>query len=200
MLAQAGVSGAKWLSSKYGKKKPSMKDSPYGKELSRQANEGMYSPKAKAIMTNKAGQTFGATADDSVSDYKGQLISKGMGSSIAGAKGIKDIKLKQAEAVQKVASKVELDNETSKVSAKKELSMGQYQDKLANWEASNSRNQELVSGVGGAIAGKVGSMPGADGSSLNPEGVFTLDHISPMTGKPMMMYLNNDGDYVEYGV
>ena len=78
--------------------------------------------------------------------------------------------------------------------------MGQYQDKLANWEASNSRNQELVSGVGGAIAGKVGSMPGADGSSLNPEGVFTLDHISPMTGKPMMMYLNNDGDYVEYGV
>ena len=153
LLAQLATAGVKYGVNKYGKKKPGFAQSEMGKYYAGIKKEGIMSPKSMGIIENKAGQTYGAVADDAMSEYKGNLINKfGTTGTIAGVAGQNKIKINQARDVQKIVTDATLKNEASKTDAAKILAKGSYDDAVNQWQTDRQATNDLVTGVGGAVA------------------------------------------------
>jgi len=152
LLAQLATAGGKYAIEKFGKKKPSFAKSEMGKYYAGIKSQGIMSPKSMGIIENKAGQSYGAVAQDAVSDYQGNLINKfGTTGTIAGVGGQNKIKLNQARDVQRIVTDATLKNEASKKDAAKALARGSYDDAVNQWQANRQSTTDLVTGAGQGV-------------------------------------------------
>ena len=169
--AKAVGKGFQWIHNRYSLgNKPKFADSAYGEYLKKMQKEGKYSPEAQGRIESSVSRTAGQVASDQSSDYRGRLISRGMGNSIAGIRGDKDIEQRRIKAVADVSDKIATENELSKKRAGETLAKGTYSDKLATWKAKTDMDNKAI----GDLATSVGDVTTAYAGYKNPTDLKSL--------------------------
>jgi hypothetical protein len=157
-LAQGGAAIASYLSKRNAiRNSPRLENTAYGKELQRQASEGRYSPSAISEMTGKVSRQAGNQANYQSVRTKGNLISRGMGNSIAGQRLLSEPYTAAAETVSDYRGGLETANEASKVSAREKYGQLKYQEQQNRAMAMGDAKAGLWGGLGSAVASGVGS-------------------------------------------
>ena len=88
-----------------------------GQELARQKKEGMFSPKARGLITGSANRGSAAVAESGKSSFAGRMAAQGLEGSVAAQRGLSDFDRQRQSDVARTAERVELANEQSKVDA-----------------------------------------------------------------------------------
>ena len=104
-------------------------------------------------MANQYGNFMNRGKEDTLSTYKGQLINKGLGNSIAGIRGSNDLNTNTDKSIADYYNSVYSKNEQSKDDASKQYATGTYQESLDKWKANSEANTSAVSGVSSAVLG-----------------------------------------------
>lgn len=147
-LVKGGQAVGGYLFNKFfGKKPTDFKKTPYGQLLTRRSEEGIYSPGVRREIVGRVGREAGNIAANAAASYRGRLISKGIGGSIAGERGLGEIMTKPIDAVSRTQRDIDLQNELSKVRASETLAIGQTGYEQALKDRENRLRGELVGGL-----------------------------------------------------
>lgn len=149
----AGISAVGALGSylyKRKKRAPAFKNTDYGIYLKRLSEEGIYSPEQRRIMLNQTGRQAGNVASIRRAKSRGQLVSRGLGGSVTGAR-LLDRPYREAQrGLAGTAERISMENEQSKRRAAERYAMGQT-------ESRERRRVESRQDVGGLIQGLAGA-------------------------------------------
>ena len=159
--ALALASGATALAS-YAKKRydianrKKFADSEYGQELSRYAKEGMYSPKARGLVTGSVARQTGATTEAAKSSYAGRLASQGLEGSVAGQRGMNEYDIARQREIADTRREIELKNEESKVKGRLTYAQKLLEDQRAEEQMKSEATQDLIKGLGSSVSAFIG--------------------------------------------
>jgi hypothetical protein len=144
---EAGVEGGKAL---YGllKPKPKFGATAYGQRLAQRAAKGDIPMEAQQNVISNVAKETGNAASIQKAEEQGRLASTGMGRSISGTAGLRDIGTRYQDRLATVSRDLAAQNEVTKEAAKNELA----QENTA-WD--EQRRQDTASNVAG-LFGAVG--------------------------------------------
>lgn len=168
--ALALASGATALAS-YAKKRydianrKKFADSEYGQELSRYAKEGMYSPKARGLVTGSVARQTGATTEAAKSSYAGRLASQGLEGSVAGQRGMNEYDIARQREIADTRREIELKNEESKVKGRLTYAQKLLEDQRTEEQMKSEAIQDLIKGIGGIAIDYTSGLP-LDGNEV----------------------------------
>ena len=112
-IQQVAGTGVNFLSNLFNRPK-SFDQTSYGKRLKMLSEQGMFSGAAKSNILGQVGAQTGNVAQQAKTDYKGRMISQGMGGSIAGQQGLANIDMQRMGQMSSAAKDIETQNEMSK--------------------------------------------------------------------------------------
>ena len=152
LLAMAGITAAgeaiKWGVNRYNEsKRPKFKDSEYAKEMLRRKKEGIYSPEAMNEIQGSANKQFAGGAQSGKARLEGDLISKGLGGSIAGVRAKNEYDIAASGKRSDLAGELSTEQEMSKITAADQYNQALYEDKQQSWQNKSQANQQLFSGL-----------------------------------------------------
>jgi hypothetical protein len=170
---EAGVKG---LSSLYGlaKGKPKFGDTAYGKQLKMRTVKGDIPLEAQQNVISNVAKETGNAASMQKAEERGRLASTGMGNSISGTAGVRDIDTRYQDRLATVSRDLAAQNELTKAQAKQEYGQASTQWDEQRREEKAGNVAGLFGAVGQAIVGKYqqdqGTISGVLGqSNLTPE-------------------------------
>lgn len=154
LATKLGIEAVKYGVNQYNKSKmPSFAKSNLGQYYAKKKIQGVYGDHNVKNMANQYGNFMNRGKEDTLSAYKGQLINKGFGNSIAGIRGSNDLNANTDKSIADYYNTVYMKNEQSKDDASKEYATGTYQDSLDKWKANSDANTSAVSGLSSAVLG-----------------------------------------------
>ena len=133
---------------------------PYGQELGRIIKEGMYSPKARGLITGSVARRTGEVAQTGKANYLGRLVQQGMGGSIAGQRGINEYDIQRQKQIADTAREIELQNEESKARGRLSYAEAATKDAQERQALENAKAKYLTDlafqtvSSGGEVAGQ----------------------------------------------
>jgi len=154
LATKLGLEAVKYGVNQYNRSKmPSFAKSNLGQYYAKKKIQGLYGDHNVKNMANQYGNFMNRGKEDTLSAYKGQLINKGLGNSIAGIRGSNDLNANTDKSIADYYNTVYMKNEQSKDDASKMYATGTYQDSLEKWRANSDANTSAVSGVSSAVLG-----------------------------------------------
>lgn len=131
-------------------KTPSFGATEYGKHLRTIGEQGIYSPDVQSRMLSETTRTAGNIAQGRIASTRGYLESRGIGTSIAGARVLDRPVQDVQRQVGEQANRLTIANEMSKVSAKDRYVQMLYQNQLARKQEARGDTSALLGGLAGA--------------------------------------------------
>lgn len=122
-------------------------DTAYGKHLSKVSREGKYSPAMRRTVLSQVGARSGNIAQQQRAGTRGYLESRGMGSSIAGARLLNEPGRDVMREVSGTTKRLTIENEASKAYAAERLAMGKTSSAERRKAETAQMTSSLVSGL-----------------------------------------------------
>lgn len=206
-------SGVKYLTNRsFNKNRPKFGSSAYGKYLSKISKQGIYSPKARGEIVNRATGRASEVGERGKKDYAGRLTALGMEGSVAGQEGANRFDANTQRVAAETAREITLKNEASKVRAEGEFAERKYADALRGHKLRRENVNQLVSGMTDAATSGFSAYVGAGGggntiaSLQTSDGAWDFDKINKamrnMTPEEAQQFqqglMATDPDLVDY--
>ncbi len=136
------------------------KETEEEKYLKRLSKEGIYPESVKGKILGTVGARAGGIAHRAVAKTRGELISIGMGRSIAGKRALTEPYIKQIGEISETARQLDIENVLSKERAGREYAGRKSMRELMGTQAKMEASRELFGGLGGAVVSGVSSVIG----------------------------------------
>ncbi len=130
------------------KRTPDFSSTAYGRYLKHKSQVGIYPETVKEKILSQIGAEAGNVGQQQRAIIRGQLLSKGMGGSVAGVRMLNEPSQDRMRGIITARKQLEIENEMSKQQAGEQLAMGETQ-------IAEQQRAEKRANVGGLIGGVV---------------------------------------------
>jgi len=156
LIAAAGKAVGAGINYFTRKKRPKFGKTSYAKRLKERMKTGDISGQERGMVMSRVGQTAGNVANVAKTNFKGNLISRGMEGSVAGLGKMADIDARKMDQLSDTSRSIDVQNIQSKNRAKDTYAQAKTAWKEGRRNEDNAATSELFGGLTGAATGYIG--------------------------------------------